>query len=299
VLVVTGATGRLGRHVIDGLLAKLPAEQITVAVRNPDLAEAFAARGVEVRAADYNEPETLRAAFDGADRVLLISSHDHSRAAVQHAAAVDAAKQAGVQLLVYTSLTHADTTTLRAAVPHKATEPIIRESGIPFTILRNNLYSDIFAPFLAQALVSGTFIGSGGAGRVAGATRADYAAGAVAVLTGNGHENKVYELTAEASWNFAEMADELSKAAGKDITYQNISPEQHRDILAATGMPPQVVDVFVDTSRAIAAGELAETTEDLRTLLARPVPTLADLTRRIVTESAITVPADLTKGNAR
>jgi NAD(P)H dehydrogenase (quinone) len=196
-IVVTGATGQLGQLVIEGLLKRVPAAEITAAVRNPAKAAAFATRGVQVRTADYNEPETLSDAFEGADRVLLISSNDIRHSLPQHTAVVEAAQQAGVGLLAYTSLLHADTSPLMVALPHKQTEPVIRDSGVPFTFLRNNLYTDHYAQQIRQAVKSGTLVGSAGQGRVASATRADLAAAAVAVLTGDGHENKVYELSGD------------------------------------------------------------------------------------------------------
>ena len=214
-IVVTGATGRLGQLVIDGLLPQVPPAQIVAAVRTPAKAGSLAARGVTVRAADYNEPEQLRAAFTGADRVLLISSNDPRQSVTQHTAVIEAARQAGAGLLAYTSLWHADTSTLLTAVPHRLTEPIIRDSGVPYTFLRNNLYTEHYAPQIRQAVTSGTFVGSAGTGRVASATRADYAAAAVAVLTGHGHENKVYELGGDVAWSYAELAAVLSSSPGR------------------------------------------------------------------------------------
>jgi NAD(P)H dehydrogenase (quinone) len=285
VIVVTGASGQLGRHVIEGLLDTVPANDVVAAVRDPARVEAFAIRGVQVRRADYDEPDTLIEAFWDADRVLLISSNDYSRSAAQHSVAIEAAKRAGVTLLVYTSLTHADTTTLRAAAPHWATEQVIRNSGVPFTVLRNNVYADAFTPFMRLALTSGTLVGSAGDGGVAAATRADYAAAAVAVLTGIGHAGKVYELTADRAWRFADMAAELSKAAGRRIAFQGIPIDQHREILINIGLPALVADVFLDTTRAIAAGEVSETTGQLRALIARPTTTLAELVEQVVNPS--------------
>jgi NAD(P)H dehydrogenase (quinone) len=285
VIVVTGAGGQLGRHVIEGLLATVPPSEIVAAVRDPARVEAFANRGVQIRRADYDEPDTLTEAFWDADRILLISSNDYTRSAAQHSGAIDAAKRAGVRLLVYTSLTHADTTTLKAAIHHWATEQVIRDSGVPFTILRNSIYSDAFTPFMAQALASGTLVGSAGDGRVAAATRADYAAAAVAVLTGAGHAGKVYELTADTAWSFADMAAELSKAAGKNIAFRGIPTDRHREILIDIGLPAHVADVFVDATRAIAAGEVSEITGQLRTLIGRPTTTLAQLVEHVVNPS--------------
>jgi NAD(P)H dehydrogenase (quinone) len=275
-IVVTGATGRLGQLVIDGLLPQVPPAQIVAAVRTPAKAGSLAARGVTVRAADYNEPGQLRAAFAGADRVLLISSNDPRQSVTQHTAVIEAARQAGAGLLAYTSLWHADTSTLLTAVPHRLTEPIIQDSGVPYTFLRNNLYTEHYAPQIRQAVTSGTFVGSAGTGRVASATRADYAAAAVAVLTGHGHENKVYELGGDVAWSYAELAAVLSTLTGQGVAYKSISPAEHHELLLAAGLPRVAADLFVDTYTGIADGELADTTGDLRALIGRPTTSLAD-----------------------
>jgi NAD(P)H dehydrogenase (quinone) len=275
-IVVTGATGQLGQLVIEGLLKRVPGAEITAVVRNPAKAAAFATRGVQVRTADYNEPETLGDAFEGADRVLLISSNDFRQSLPQHTAVVEAAQQAGAGLLAFTSLLHADTSPLMVALPHKQTEPVIRDSGVPFTFLRNNLYTDHYAQQIRQAVKSGTLVGSADQGRVASATRADLAAAAVAVLTGDGHENKVYELSGDVAWSFPELVAELSRAAGREIVYENVTSERHHELLIAAGLPPIAAEVFVDTYRGIAEGQLAETSGDLRALIGRPTTSLAE-----------------------
>jgi NAD(P)H dehydrogenase (quinone) len=260
--------------VIEGLLKRVPAAEITAAVRHPAKAAAFATRGVRVEAADYDEPATLRNAFEGADRVLLISSNDIRHSLPQHTAVVEAARRADVGLLAYTSLLHADTSSLMVALPHQQTEPVIRGSGVPFTFLRNNLYTEHYAQQIRQAVQSGTLVGSAGQGRVASATRADLAAAAVAA--GDGHENKVYELSGDVAWSLPELVAELSKAAGREISYENVTPERHHEMLIAAGLPPIAADVFVDTYRGIAEGQLAETSGDLRALIGRPTTSLAE-----------------------
>jgi NAD(P)H dehydrogenase (quinone) len=275
-IVVTGATGKLGRLVIEGLLLRVPAAEITAAVRDPGRAADLAARGVEVRQADYDEPDTLDAAIAGADRVLLISSNNPPRAVAQHAAVIDAVKRVGVALLAYTSLWHADTSTAMPAIPNRETEPLIRAAGVPFTMLRNNLYAEVFAPQVLQAVATGTLIGTG-QGRTASATHADYAAAAVAVLTGDGHEGKVYELGADVPWSLRDLAAEISRAVGRDIAYQDVPPEQYRELLAAAGLPPTVVVAMLDTRRAIAEGEFDGTPGDLSALIGRPTTPLADV----------------------
>ncbi|MGH3248676.1 MAG: SDR family oxidoreductase [Trebonia sp.] len=274
-IVVTGATGKLGRLVIESLLLRVPAAEITAAVRDPGQAADFAKRGVDVRRADYDEQDTLDAAIEGADRVLLISSNNPQRSVAQHATVIDAVKRAGVALLAYTSLWHADTATALPAVPHRETEPLIRAAGVPFTMLRNNLYTEQFAPQVRQAAASGTLTGTG-QGRVASATHADYAAAAVAVLTGDGHEGKVYELGGDTSWSLPELAAEISRAARRDVVYQDVPPEQYRELLIAAGLPSLVADAALDTRRAIAEGEFAGTSAVLSGLIGRPTTPLAD-----------------------
>jgi NAD(P)H dehydrogenase (quinone) len=281
-IVVTGATGRLGQLVIDGLLQRVPPAQIIAAVRTPAKAASLTARGVTVRAADYSEPGQLSSAFTGADRVLLISSNDPRQSVAQHTAVIEAARQAGAGLLAYTSLWHADTSTLLTAVPHRLTEPVIRDSGVPYTFLRNNLYTDHYAPQIRQAAKSGIFVGSAGTGRVASATRADYAAAAVAVLTGNGHENKVYELGGDVAWSYAELVAVLSKATGHEIAYQSIPPAEHHKLLVTAGIPPVVADLFIDTYTGIADGQLADTPGHLRALIGHPTTSLADAVAAIL-----------------
>lgn len=275
-MVVTGATGKLGRLVIEGLLLRVPAAEITAAVRDPGKAADFAERGVNVRRADYDEPDTLDTAIEGADRVLLISSNNFQRSVAQHAAVIAAVKRADVALLAYTSLWHADITTALPAAPHRETEPLILAAGVPFTMLRNNLYTEQFAPQILQAAASGTLTGTG-QGRVASATHADYAAAAVAVLSGDGHEGKVYELGGDTSWSLPDLAVEISRAAGRDVVYQDVRPEQYRELLMAAGLPPIVADAALDTRRAIAEGEFEETSAVLSDLIGRPTTPLSNV----------------------
>lgn len=268
-ITVTGATGKLGRLVVDGLLERVPADQVIAAVRNPGKAADLAERGVKVRHADYAEPETLLPALDGTDKLLLISGNDPGRSLPWHTAAIDAAKQVGVGQLAFTSV-------VLASLPPRATEPVIQASGLPFTLLRNAQYSEHYAPQIEQALATGVLVGSAGDGRTASATRTDLAAAAVAVLTGDGHENKVYELTGDTAWSFPELAAEISRASGRQISYRNVSPAEHLKLVLAAGVPRPLAEVFIENYIAIAAGEFAATTTDLRDLIGRPATTIAE-----------------------
>ncbi|MFL6052708.1 MAG: SDR family oxidoreductase [Actinoallomurus sp.] len=275
-IIVTGGTGQLGRLVIDGLLEKVPADQVVAAVRSPEKAADLAARGVHVREADYDRPETLRPAFEGGTRLLLISGSEVGRRVPQHAAAVQAAQGAGIAHVVYTSAPHADTSVLGLAAEHKATEEILRETGLTYTLLRNNWYSEMYVTAIGQAVETGAVIGSAGDGRIGSATRADYAAAAVAVLTGAGHDNRIYELAGDVAWTLDDLAAEISRASGKEVVYRNLSPDEHRAALLGAGLPDAVADMLVDVDRGIAAGALADTPGDLKTLIGRPTTPISD-----------------------
>jgi NAD(P)H dehydrogenase (quinone) len=274
-IVVTGATGKLGRLVVEGLLQKVPAQHVAVAVRSPEKAADLAARGVQVRRADYGKPETLQAAFAGAEKVLLVSSSEVGQRLAQHQSVVSAVKSAGARLLAYTSVLRADTSRLALAAEHKATEEVVRASGLPFTFLRNGWYLENYTEHLGPALALGAIVGSAGAGRVAAATRADYAAAAVAVLTGAGHESKIYELAGDRPFTMTELAAEVSRHAGKDVVYEDLPPEQYKAVLTGAGVPAPFADLLVDSDLGIARGELDNSSGDLRRLIGRPTTPLA------------------------
>ncbi|MDC0710445.1 SDR family oxidoreductase [Stigmatella sp. ncwal1] len=275
-ILVTGATGKLGRLVVEGLLKQIPAQQLAIAVRNPEKASDFAARGVQVRRADYSQPDTLQSAFAGVEKVLLISSNEVGQRLEQHRAAVAAAKKAGVRLLAYTSILHADTSGLALAAEHKGTEELIRASGIPFVFLRNGWYTENYTENLAPALAHGAIVGSSGEGRIAVATRADYAAAAVAVLTRPGHENKIYELGGDTPLTLTELATEVARQTGKAIVYKNLPPDQYKGVLTQAGVPGPFAGVLVDSDLGAARGELNDTSGELRRLIGRPTTPLAD-----------------------
>ncbi|MEV4057024.1 SDR family oxidoreductase [Amycolatopsis sp. NPDC049688] len=269
-IVVTGATGHLGKLVVEGLLEKLPADQVVAAVRTPEKAAALAERGVEVRRADYTDPESLVTAFKGADKLLLVSSSEVGQRVAQHQAVIEAAKRAGVGHLVYTSASKATTSKLAVAPEHKATEELIEASGLTATILRNNWYHENYAETIKQAAGTGSFVGSAGDGRIAGAARADYAAAAVAVLAGEGHEGRIYELTGDTAYSYADLAAEIAKATGREITYADLPADEHAKVLAQAGLPEPLIGFLVAIDGDIKDGLLAETTDDLRTLIGRP-----------------------------
>ena len=268
-IVVTGATGQLGRLVVEGLLEKLPADQVVAAVRTPEKAADLAERGAEIRRADYSDPDSLVTAFKDADKVLLVSSSEVGQRVAQHQAVIEAAEQAGVRHLVYTSAPRATTSTLVLAPDHKATEELLQASGLATTILRNNWYNENYADVIKQALQTGSFVGSTGDGRVASAARADYAAAAVAVLTGEGHEGKTYELGGDVAWSSAEFAAEIGKAAGREVTYVDLPSDEHAKALTQAGLPEPLIGFLVALDANIRDGVLADTTGDLRALTGR------------------------------
>lgn len=281
-IVVTGATGHLGKLVVEGLLERLPADQVVAAVRTPEKAADLAERGVEVRRADYTDPASLDTALKGADKVLLVSGSEVGQRVAQHQAVIEAAKQAGVRHFVYTSASKATTSKLAVAPEHKATEELIEASGLTATILRNNWYNENYVETIKQAARTGSFVGSAGDGRVASATRADYAAAAVAVLTGEGHEGKIYELAGDVAWSNAELAAEIGKATGREISYVDLPGDEHAKVLTQAGLPEPLIGFLVAIDGDIKDGLLAETTPDLHTLIGRPTTpigvTVAELT---------------------
>ncbi|WP_316526660.1 SDR family oxidoreductase [Kitasatospora brasiliensis] len=275
--VVTGATGQLGRLVVEGLLAEVPASEVAVAVRSAEKAADLAARGVTVHVVDYDKPETLAGAFAAGDRVLLISGSEVGRRIPQHRAVVEAAKAAGVALLAYTSIPAA--ATFRLADEHRATEELILASGLPYVFLRNGWYTENYLGDPAGTVARGVVLGSAGQGRIATAPRRDYAAAAVAVLVGEGHEGKAYELTGDAAWSLPELAAELAKASGEPVEHRDVTPAEHLEALVGAGLPQGFAEALVDVDAGIARGELAGTPGDLARLIGRPTVPLAESVR--------------------
>jgi NAD(P)H dehydrogenase (quinone) len=274
-IAITGATGKLGRIVVDALLQKVLAKEVAVLVRNPSKAADLAARGVSVRRADYDDPATLEGALAGVDKLLLISSSEVGQRARQHQAVIDAAKKAGVSLIAYTSILHADTSSLALAAEHKATETAIRKSGVPHVFLRNGWYTENYSEHLEPALKQGALVGSAGDGRIAAATRADYAAAAVAVLTSPGHANRIYELAGDEPFTMAELAAEVSRQARKPVAYQDLPAEKYKDILVGAGLPTPYAEILVDADKGAARGGLDDSSGDLRRLIGRTTTPLA------------------------
>ncbi|MFD7705070.1 SDR family oxidoreductase [Streptomyces caelestis] len=274
-IVVTGATGHLGRHVVDQLLEKVPAEQITAVVRSAEKAADLAGRGVRIAVADYNAPETFDGLFAAGDKVLLISGNEFDKGRVgQHRVVIDAAKAAGVALLAYTSAPGSLTAAL--ADDHRGTEEALLGSGVPYVLLRNGWYHENYTENLAPVLEHSAVVAAAGEGRISSASRADYAAAAVAVLTGEGHENTTYELGGDEAWGFAEYAAELSRQTGREIAYTPVTPEALTGILAGAGVPGPMAAVLAGVDASIEKGELVVDSGDLSRLAGRPTTPLAE-----------------------
>jgi len=274
-IVVTGATGQLGRLVIQALLKTQPASEIVAAVRSPEKAADLAALGVQVRRADYNEPATLDAAFEGADKLLLISSSEIGRRAVQHRAAIEAAKRSGVELIGYTSVLHADTTPLGLAAEHRETEAALRASAVPFVLLRNGWYTENYTRSLAPALEHGAILGSAGNGKIASAARADYAEAAAIVMTRDGQAGRVYELAGDTAYTLADLAAEVTRQSGKKVEYRNLSEPEYKEALIEVGLPEAVAELLSDSDTGASKGALFDDGHQLSQLLGRSTTPLA------------------------
>ncbi|NPE69242.1 SDR family oxidoreductase [Dickeya dadantii] len=276
---ITGATGQLGRLVIDSLVKSVPAEQIVAVVRDPAKASALAAQGIHVRHGDYDRPETLGSALNGVDKLLLISSSEVGKRETQHKAVIDAAKKAGVGLIAYTSLLHADTSSLGLAAEHLATESALRASGIPHVILRNGWYTENYAASIAPALAHSAFIGAAGEGRIASAARGDYAQAAAIVLQLHGQEGKIYELAGDHSYTLAEFTAEIAKQSGKPVQYINLSQADFANALKGAGLPDFLADMLADSDAGAEKGGLFDDKNALTTLLGRSTTPYAEVIR--------------------
>lgn len=273
-IAVTGATGQLGQLVVNGLLEKGTSIKVIAVVRDEKKALPLVKRGAEVRVAHYGDPAALKAAFSGVDRLLLISSSEVGKRIEQHKNVINAAKAAGVKYIVYTSAPRATTTTLIIAPEHKATEENILQSGMEYTILRNNWYTENYKDKVETASKTGTIVSAAGAGRVASATRADFAAGAVAVLLGTGHEGKVYELGGDYAWDYNELAETIGEIIGKPVVYKAVDVGTLIDILKSAGLDEGMAGFFAALDGNIAEGALSEVTGELSRLIGRPTTSL-------------------------
>ena len=279
-IVVTGATGQLGRHVLEALLERgVPAAEIVAAGRSVEKLADFAARGVHVQPMDYADAGSVAAALKGAKRVLLISGSEVGQRVDQHRTVIEAARAEGVELLAYTSIANADTTAMVLADEHKATEALLRESGVPFVLLRNGWYLENYTEQLPGTLAQGAIAGSAGDGKVSGASRADYAHAAAAVLVADDQAGKVYELGGDDAFSMADLAAEISAATGRTISYNDLPAEEYAGLLTGVGVPGAFAEILADSDLGIARGDLLVSSGDLRRLIGRPTTSLGQAVR--------------------
>lgn len=269
---ITGATGQLGRLVVAGLREKIGPANIVALVRSTAKA---ADLGVTAREADYNRPETLERALAGIQTLLLISSNEIGRRAIQHRDIVNAAKNSGVKRIVYTSLLRADSSPLSLAAEHRETELTLESSGIPYTILRNGWYTENYTASVPGAVASGAFLGSAGEAKISSAARADYADAAVVVLTSVGHESKTYELAGDEAWTLNDLASEISRQTGMTIPYRNVPEAEYASALAGFGLPEAVAGAYASFDTGASQGALFDNSHQLSQLIGRRTTPLA------------------------
>jgi NAD(P)H dehydrogenase (quinone) len=270
---VTGATGQLGRIVVDKLKEKTSHGNVVALVRSP---QKGADLGVETREFDYSKPENLANALLGIDTLLLISSNEIGQRFNQHDHVIQAAKEAGVKWIVYTSLLHADTSSLSLAGEHLATETALKESGIPFTLLRNGWYTENYLGSLAGAIAGGAFLGSAGDGMISSASRSDFAEAAVAVLTGKNNEGKIYELAGDEAYTLKELAAEITKQTGKTIPYRNLPETEYAAVLKGFGIPEGFAYAIAGWDISVSKGDLFDNSRQLSKLTGKSTTSLAE-----------------------
>lgn len=269
-IAITGATGQLGQYVIESLLKKIDASQIIALVRTPNQAQNLRKKGIEIRHFDYDQPNILSTALLGIDKLLLISSNKVGHRVPQHRAVIEAAIQSKVPHIIYTSLLRANTSTLSLAQEHRETEAMIMQSGLNYTLLRNNWYSDNYLAGLTHTLETGILLGSANDGKISAASRQDYAEAAANVLIQTGHENTIYELAGSNSFSLAQLAQFISTASGKAVQYQNLASDEYSQTLAEAGLNEGLIHVIVDADVQTQVGAMLSNSKDLETLLGRP-----------------------------
>lgn len=275
-IALTGATGQLGRLVVDALLETVPASSLVAIVRDAGKAADLSALGVDVRVAPYESVEDLTQALDGVDRLLLISASEPGQRVAKHVNVIAAAVQNGVTRLVYTSVTRADTSDLVLAPEHKATEAALAASGLTYTILRNNWYTENYLGSVQAAAATGQLIGSAGEGRVASASRIDFADAAATTLTTDGHDNTIYELGGDTAWTMPDLATAIAEVTGSPVSYVNVSHDEHVDALITAGLPAGTAGFLAAVDGNIAGGALAGPTGELSRLIGRSTTPLVD-----------------------
>ena len=281
-IAITGATGLLGQHVIENLLQTVPANQIVAFARDVKKGSSLSQKGVLVRQADYNDKASLITALQGVDKLLLISSREVGKRTIQHRNVIEAAKSADVQFIAYTSILHADRSPLSLHVEHVETEKMLADSGISYTLLRNGWYTENYLASVPAALEHGVFLGAAGDGKIASATRADYALAAARVISEEGHIGKVYELAGDEAWTLEQLAKELTKQSGKQVIYNNLSQADFVAALKTAGLPDKLSNMLADSDIGASKGGLFDDSHTLSKLIGRRTTTLAESIKAIL-----------------
>ena len=286
-ILVTAASGQLGRLVVESLLARGAAPDTIVATsRDTSKLEELSARGIRTAELDYARPETIASALEGVDTVLLVSGSEPGNRVALHQNVIDAAKAAGVTKLVYTSAPKATTADFVLAPDHKATEEAIAASGVPAVIVRHNWYTENYAADVSRAASTGVIAASVADGRVASATRADYADGDAVVLLEDGHLGQVYEFGGDVAWDYSELAAAAAEVIGRDVAYQPLSTEEHVAALEGFGLDAGTAGFVAAINSGIRAGLLGDADGTLSRLIGRPTTPLVEGLR-----AAVEVPA--------
>jgi NAD(P)H dehydrogenase (quinone) len=281
-ITITGANGKLGQIIIDGLLQSISAQDIRAVVRNRANGQRFEKLGIDVRIGDYIDPQSLVDAFEGSQTILLISSNALGQRTAHHSAAIFAARNTGAQHIIYTSGINADHSSLHIVGEHVATEKMIRESGIPYTFLRNGWYVENFDFLIRLAASTGSFKAGGGTGRLGAVPRRDFAEAAVKVLTSGEHVGKVYELTGDELWSYGDLANAISRVTGKPVVYKDVDAEEQREFLSEIGVPEPLIEKAIESDRSLASGELEILNGELAALIGRPTTPLLDSARLVL-----------------
>lgn len=281
-IAITGATGQLGTLVLNTLLKKIAASDLIALVRDTTKAEYLKQQGIEVRHFDYDQADTLSPALHGVDKLLFISASEIGRRSHQHKAIINAAQQAHVAHLIYTSVINANTSQLELAAEHRETEALIKASGLNYTILRNNWYSENYLAGLAQIIEAGVLYGAAADSQINSASRLDYAEAAARVLTSDGHFNKTYELAGSTSFTLNDLATFITEASNKPIRYQNLTADAYHQALIQAGLPVYVVNVVVDADIQTQKGALFNPSKDLENIIGRKTTSMQDLIKTLI-----------------
>jgi NAD(P)H dehydrogenase (quinone) len=286
-ILVTCATGHLGKATIDFLVKKVPAGSVAAMVRDLAKAEPLKAQGVTLKTGDYSDPASLASAFKGVETLLLISSGTMDNRVQQHINAINAAKENGVKHIVYTSVLQSnDKTKFTVGTDHYHTEEYLKQSGVPYTLLRNTFYAEVLPVLLGDALTSGNWYYAAGQAKANFASRADMAEALANVLADPGkHQHKTYEITAAKTYSFSEIAGVLSGIAGKPVTYIPISLEDLKDGMKKAGVPEEYIPLMASVADAIASDEFDVVYPALEQLLGRKPADVKESLNKILVQT--------------